>query len=134
SLIRPKRGFVPAASTKIHGLRFADVEHGPSWPEVVEQLLEAISGRRILAWNAPFDMRLCGQSSRAWGVGHALPGFECAMRAYAACRGSSSGSFRLERAASVEGVLVAGQSHRSADDARLTVSVLRRLQDHPKIA
>lgn len=131
TLIRPRSGFVPASSTRIHGLHFTDVEHGPTWPEAIDGLLEAVAGKRVVAWNAPFDMRLCVQSSRAWGIAHPLPGFECAMRAYTACRGISSGAFRLERAASVEGVLVAPQSHRSADDARLTVAVLRRLFEQP---
>ncbi|HZJ08589.1 MAG TPA: 3'-5' exonuclease, partial [Trueperaceae bacterium] len=128
SLVQPKRGYVPAASTRIHGLSYGDVVNAPTWPEVVEELFQVVSGYRLLAWNASFDERLCAQSSRAWGLAHPLPGFECAMRAYANCRGVGSGALRLERAASVEGVLAAGQSHRSADDARLTVSVLRCLQ------
>ena len=134
SLVRPRRGFVPAAATKIHGLRFEDVATAPSWPQAVEGLVSAVAGHRLFAWNAPFDMRLCVQSSRAWGVEHPLPGFECAMRAYATSRGASSGSFRLERAATIEGVMIGGQTHRSADDARLTAAVLRRLQAFPQSA
>lgn len=134
SLVRPKGGFVPAASTRIHGLSYRHVASAPTWPEVMESLFTVISGHRLLAWNAGFDERLCAQSSRAWGVMHPLPGFECAMRAYAACRGVGSGSFRLQRAASVEGVLLDSQAHRSADDARLTVSVLRCLQRSPAYA
>lgn len=128
SLVRPKSGYVPAASTRIHGLSFGDVAEAPSWPEVMESLFPVISGHRLFAWNAVFDERMSVQSSRAWGVEHPLPGFECAMRAYTACRGVASGSLRLERAAAVEGVLLDRQSHRSAADARLTASVLRCLQ------
>lgn len=127
SRLRPRRGAVPAASTRIHGLTMADLQTAPSWPDVLDELHKAVSGNRILAWNALFDERLSVQTSRAWAVPHPLPGFECAMRAYAYARGVGSGSFKLERAASVEGVLVAGQSHRSADDARLTLAVLKSL-------
>lgn len=127
SRLWPRRGTVPAASTRIHGLTIEDLEGAPSWPDVLDDLHTAVAGHRILAWNAPFDERLSVQSSRAWAVPHPLPGFECAMRAYAYTRGVGSGSFKLERAATVEGVLVAGQTHRSADDARLTLAVLKSI-------
>lgn len=128
SLVRPRSGRVPSASTRVHGLTYHDVAAAPTWPEVVEELFTVVAGHRLFAWNASFDERLSAQSSRSWGVPHPLPGFECAMRAYAACRGVGNGSLRLERAASVEGVLLEHQSHRSADDARLTLAVLRSLQ------
>lgn len=134
SLVRPKRGFVPAASTRIHGIHYRDVADAPTWPDVMDRLFDVVSGHRLFAWNAGFDERLCAQSSRAWQVPHPLPGFECAMRAYATCRGVGAGSLALQRAALVEGVLAKGQSHRSADDARLAVSVLRRLQRSAAIA
>ncbi len=127
SLVRPKRGYVPAQATRIHGLTWDDLAAAPSWPEVVDALADALLGYRVLAWNAPFDERLAAQSSRAWSVEHPLPGFECAMRAYAVCRGVSSGGVRLVRAAAIEGVLVGDQSHRSAGDAALTLAVLRAL-------
>lgn len=128
SLVQPRSGRVPAASTRIHGLTFHDVATAPTWPDVVEQLTTAVAGHRLFAWNSSFDERMSVQSSRAWGVPHPLPGFECAMRAYAACRGIGSGSLRLERAAFVEGVALEHQSHRSADDARLTLAVLKCLR------
>ena len=127
SRVWPRAGAVPRESTRVHGLTIDDLTGSPRWPEILNALHEAVAGHRILAWNAPFDERLSVQSSRAWGVPHPLPGFECAMRAYAYGRGVGSGSFKLERAASVEGVLGAGQSHRSADDAKLTLAVLRSL-------
>ncbi len=134
SLVRPRSGRVPAASTRIHGLTFSDVARAPTWPEVVDRLHSVVAGHRVFAWNAGFDERLSVQSSRAWALPHPLPGFECAMRAYAACRGIGSGSMRLERAASVEGVLRSGQAHRSADDARLTLAVLNCLRRSPAAA
>jgi len=127
SRVWPRSGVVPREATRVHGLSIEDLEGAPRWPEVLDTLHAAVSGHRLLAWNAPFDERLSVQSSRAWGVPHPLPGFECAMRAYAYGRGVGSGSFKLERAASIEGVLTGGQTHRSADDAKLTLAVLRSL-------
>lgn len=131
SRLWPRRGAVPAASTRVHGLTIEDLDGAPRWPDILDELHRVVAEHRILAWNAPFDERLSVQSSRAWGVPHPLPGFECAMRAYAFGRGVGTGSFRLERAASVEGVLAARQSHRSADDAKLTLAVLNSLHRRP---
>ena len=125
SLVRPKLGRVPAAAARIHGLTWQRLCGAPTWPEVVDDLADALAGRRVLAWNAAFDERLVVQSSRAWAIPRPLPGFECAMRAYAVCRGVGSGGLRLSRAAVVEGVLAGSQSHRGGADAALTLAVLR---------
>lgn len=128
SRVWPRSGAVPAASTRIHGLTIDDLAGAPRWPELLDSLHAALVGRRVLAWNAPFDERLSVQTSRAWGIAHPLPSFECAMRAYAYGRGIGTGSFKLARAASVEGVLLGDQAHRGAADARLTLAVLHSLQ------
>lgn len=127
SKVWPRSGRVPAAATRVHGLRLEDLEGAPTWPEVLLQLERELEGRRVLAWNAPFDERMARQSSRAWSLVPRLPPFECAMRGYAYARGIGSGSFRLERAALVERVLTGQQEHRSLGDARLTLAVLRRV-------
>lgn len=123
----PHQGRVPAASSRVHGLVLADLEGSPTWPEVLQELERLLSGRRVLAWNAPFDQRMALQSSRKWRLEQRLPPFECAMRAYAYARGVGSGRMRLERAASVEQVLVGRQAHRSLGDASLTLAVLKQL-------
>ena len=127
SFVRPKLGRMPAGAARVHGLSWDDVSGAPTWPEVVEDLADVLSGRRVLAWNASFDERLVVQSSRAWRLPHPLPGFECAMRAYAVCRGVGAGGLRLSRAAAVEGVLGGTQAHRGGADAALTVAVLRAI-------
>ncbi len=123
----PHQGRVPAASSRVHGLVLADLEGAPTWPEVLAELERLLSGRRVLAWNAPFDQRMALQSSRKWHLEQRLPSFECAMRGYAYARGVGSGRMRLERAASVEQVLAGAQEHRSLGDAQLTLAVLKQL-------
>lgn len=129
TLVYPRSGAVPSGATHIHGLTLDDLEGAPTWPQVLPELRELLAGRRVLAWNAPFDERMLQQSSRLWRVGHGLPAFECAMRAYALARGIASGRSKLARAAAEQGLLDGPQRHRSADDARLTLEVLRRLVD-----
>jgi len=128
SKVFPRSGHVPAAATRVHGYTIDDLRGAPSWPEVMIELERHLEGRRVFAWNAPFDERMVAQSTRRWRLTSAVGGFECAMRTYSAVRGVR-GSLRLERAAQIEGVLVGGgQSHTSVDDARLTLAVMRRLR------
>lgn len=127
TLIWPRSGGVPQGATRVHGLTIDDLAGAPTWPEALEELRSALQGRRVLAWNAPFDERMVQQSSRAWRMRSGLPAFECAMRAYAFARGMRSGRSKLAEAAAEEGVSTAAQSHRSVDDARLTLAVLTSL-------
>lgn len=131
SLVRPKSARIQPAAQRVHGLSASDLSTAPRWPEVLAKLLVALDGRRVLAWNAPFDERLAIQTSKAWRLPHDLPPFECAMRAYARCRGVGHGAMGLQRAASVEGVMAGNQAHRGAEDAQLVVALLRRLLDAP---
>lgn len=127
SLVWPRSGRVPEGATRVHGLTLADLDGAPTWPAVLPRLEALLHGRRVLAWNAPFDERMLRQSSRLWGLRHDLPAFECAMRAYALARGVGSGRRKLAVAATEVGALNGAQSHRSTDDARLTLAVLASL-------
>lgn len=127
SKVWPRSGRVPPASTRVHGLRLDDLRGAPTWPELVLELERHLDGRRVLAWNAPFDERMARQTSRLWSLSPMLPPFECAMRGYAVVRGVGSG-MRLERAAQVERVLTQSQQHRSLDDAALVLAVLKSVR------
>lgn len=125
----PRSGRVPASATRVHGLTIDDLRGAPSWPELLLELERTLEGRRVLAWNAPFDERMIQQSSRRWSLVPQLPRFECAMRGYSLARGIGRGAIRLERAALVERVLTAPQSHRSLGDAQLVLAVLKSLAE-----
>lgn len=129
TLVRPRRAVMHPAASRVNRLSAADLRDAPRWPEVSARLHECIDGRRVLAWNAAFDERLVLQSSRAWGAPHDLPPFECAMHAYAHCRGVGRGAVGLQRAAVIEGVARAARAHRGAEDARLVIAVLEHLRD-----
>jgi len=128
TLVRPQAGVIPAAVTRIHGISSADVRDAPSFADIYDALLGVTAGKRILAWNAPFDERMVRQSATLWGRRERIDPFECAMRAYAQARGLPGGRAKLERAAIETGVLSAAtQRHRAIDDALLTLQVLMRV-------
>jgi DNA polymerase-3 subunit epsilon len=128
TLVKPKAGMIPATVSRIHGIRTEDVRDAPSFSEIYDTLLAVTAGRRIVAWNAPFDERMVRQSATLWERNERIGAFTCAMRAYAAARGLAGGRAKLERAAAETGVLgAANQRHRSIDDALLTLQVLMRV-------
>lgn len=55
TLINPLRN-VPEESTKVHGLRAADLSLAPTFDEVAKHLIKVFQGQKILAHNADFDM------------------------------------------------------------------------------
>ena len=127
TLVRPQAGAIPSGATRVHGITMRDVRDAPTWDEVHDEVLRITHGRRVLAWNAPFDERMVRQSATRWGRRERLGGFECAMLAYARARNLRFGRCALERAAAEMGVLTSGgQRHRSSDDARLSLQVLMR--------
>ncbi len=127
TLVRPKAGVVPPAATRVHGLTMADLAKAPTWDEVHDTVLRLVAGRRVLAWNAPFDERMVRQSATLWGRRERIRGFECAMQAYARACGLRFNRAKLARAAAEMDVLdPIGQRHRSCDDARLSLKVLMR--------
>ena len=127
TLVRPRSGTVPTAATRVHGITMDDLLDAPTWDEIHGEVLRVSEGRRVIAWNAPFDERMVRQSATGWGRRERIRGFECAMLAYARARGLRFGRAKLVRAAADMGVLEpAGQRHRSCDDARLSLKVLMR--------
>ena len=127
SLVRPRAGRIPPGATAVHGIAMDHLVDAPTFTEVYDAVLDVAGGRRVIAWNAPFDERMVRQSATAWGRRERLRGFECAMRAYALARGLRHGRAKLERAAVETGLLLGRpQAHRSTDDALLTLHVLMR--------
>ncbi|MDQ3512045.1 MAG: 3'-5' exonuclease, partial [Chloroflexota bacterium] len=57
TLVRP-HGHIPPDASRIHGIYARHVADAPSWGEVQPRLCEALAGRRVVVYNAPYD----------WGV------------------------------------------------------------------
>ncbi|MFE1270555.1 exonuclease domain-containing protein [Streptomyces sp. NPDC058758] len=54
TLVNPQMP-IPQASTFIHGITDGMVESAPVFDAVLGQLTEALRGRRVIGWSAPFD-------------------------------------------------------------------------------
>ncbi len=86
TLVRPRHR-IPAAATRIHGIHDEHVVSAPTWPEVVDELVAVLHGRRVVVYNAAFDRRMVNQCCAHHGLPLVAADWSCAMMAYAAFHG-----------------------------------------------
>jgi DNA polymerase-3 subunit epsilon len=105
----------------VHGITTGDLVGAPSFGDIVQDLLSRLSGRVIVAHNAPFDVAfLQAETVRAgiaWGPIEGL----CSMQVLQGLRITKSRSLNeccLELGLSV------GREHVALDDARAVASIL----------
>lgn len=132
TLVKPSRPFNDFnEAAQIHGIRYAELENAPSWPQVQERLLEIIRDKTILIYNAAFDTRLMNQSARAHGGGSIEYPAVCLMQLYskwfARQYGGSIRRHRQVEAAAHCGVDT-GRAHRALDDCRTALGIWRYMR------
>ncbi|MGH2616974.1 MAG: exonuclease domain-containing protein [Thermomicrobiales bacterium] len=120
SLVQPNR-HIPADATAVHGITDADVEDAPAWCDLHEEVLNVLTGRRIVVDNVIFDRQMVNQACDRYSLDEPAADWECAMRRYAGFHGSWDARKRwyrfqkLERAVLAFGAEPGG--HRAAADA-----------------
>ncbi|MCV6429399.1 MULTISPECIES: 3'-5' exonuclease [Pseudomonas] len=129
---------IPDEASAIHGISNDDVADAPTWIQVFDQFKSLVSGRRVVIYNADYDVRLVYQTSLASGIAdgdlHASLGrsAECAMLAYAEHFGDWN-EYRqqwrwqkLVNAASQCGIAPVG-AHRALADCLMTLGVIKAM-------
>lgn len=135
TLIKPLNP-IPSGVTAIHGITNEMVADAPCWPAVYHRVMDLISSRPLVIYNADYDLRMLDQTSalyslRGWGYG--FINVWCAMNAYAEFYGEwddHRGKYRWQRlgnAAAQQGVIVEGKSHRALADCRMTLGLLKAM-------
>lgn len=79
TLVNPRR---PMAATEIHGITEDDVARAPTFSDIVGDLVDAVSGCCLAAYNAVFDMAILRRELRQLDIDRPLPHL-CIMGAYA---------------------------------------------------
>jgi DNA polymerase-3 subunit epsilon len=75
TLVNPRR---PVAATEIHGITDADVRDAPTFDSIAGNLVDAIAGSVVAAYNVYFDIKFLDYELRAAGLS-ALPPHICLM-------------------------------------------------------
>jgi len=123
TLVKPTRPIPPDAS-RIHHITDAMVAAAPTFAELAPRLYHIIGGKRVLIYNASFDMRLLRQSATAANTHWPAMTADCVMEAYSAWVGDWSdyhGNYRWQR--------LPGGDHSALGDCRATLDVLRRMAE-----
>jgi DNA polymerase-3 subunit epsilon len=136
TMVRPVAP-IPVEATRVHGITNDMVTDAPSWAELAGLVRDTLRDRRVVIYNAQYDLRLMMQSSEQAGVEHAWVNAlrtECAMMAYSEHAGDvnpKTGKFkwhRLTDAAMQCGVQPDG-AHRALADCRMTLGVLKHMAE-----
>lgn len=103
---------VPAEATAVHGITDQDLVDAPTWEHLAPQVEQLLTGRTVIAYNAPFDQgRLHAEQQ---SLGRATPGrWWCLMRARAAITNRPWQALH--------------GGHRAAGDCRAALAVLHDL-------
>lgn len=75
SLVNPRQ---PVTGTEIHGITDSDVRHAPTFQDIAGELLAAVDGCVVAAYNVYFDMKFLNFEMANAGVDHEPPHF-CLM-------------------------------------------------------
>ena len=131
-LIRPGRR-IPYEITRLTGIRDEMVAGSPSFRVAWEQsLAQQLGARSILAYNAPFDVRMLRQNiQRHCGLVWSPVGSDCLMRAYARYCGERQRrggyrSHRLSEACAQMGI-AHEHAHRALADCLVSARLLQAM-------
>ncbi|MEO8285024.1 MAG: 3'-5' exonuclease [Chloroflexota bacterium] len=94
TFLRPSRP-IPPAATAVNGIDDAAVVNAPTFVQAYKDLVKAIQGRVVVAYNAEFEQRMLVQTCLHYRLPVPQATWHCAMRAYAEMVGeeSPSGSY-----------------------------------------
>ena len=124
---------IPSVASAVHGIRDGDVAGSPSFKDIYIRLSSLLAGQAVIAYNMDFDWRLLQQTASRYGLPAMRTGKrDCAMKQYARFKGVRHSSGRnyvwhkLGAAVAQEGLPV-GEAHDALDDARMTLSLIRKM-------
>ena len=128
---------IPPDAMAVHGITEPMVANAPSWKETWPAIANVLDGRFVGMYNADFDLRMMKQTHNRYWLNWSLDDkqFFCVMKLYAAFYGQTSSygrGFRfhkLEAAGAACGIPLPN-SHRAADDARLTAALFQYIADY----
>lgn len=116
---------IPIEATQIHGITNDALKNEPQWPSVVDQLISAVNGRPLVAYNAPFDDRILKQTARAFGMDCSIEVNVCAMSLAAQFNKRENGRISLSSACKrFQLEWDGGNMHSAIADAKMTAKVV----------
>lgn len=137
TLVKPTAP-IPEDATRIHGITNEVVANAPTWPMIVDQFKAIVSGRKLVIYNADYDLRIIYQTNNRHELEPVFFGKEwsdadCAMLTYAEFYGQWDDYRngykwqRLGNAARQQNVVIEGKAHRALADCQMTLGVIKAM-------
>lgn len=117
----PPRKRINPAALAVHGIDREKLKGKRQWSEVFVDFKRHTAGKRLVAYNAEFDIRLIMQSCEAAGIAMARNEWFCAMDHFSSFVGEP-GAYGKPRRQKLPGA-----SHDAVADCRAVLGVLRRM-------
>lgn len=130
TLVCPAGEISPEAQA-VHGISFADTRYSPGFYQVLSDLIGIVHNRIVVAYNAPFDIRMIHQSAKRHGYAAPRMTSHCAMNNYARFHGEWDQKRNqwkwqsLANAAKQMGITVEGDAHRTLTDCQTTLKLIQ---------
>lgn len=137
TLVRTARP-IPAKATAIHGITNEMVSDAPTWSNIHMHVVNHLTGRNVVVYNATYDRKMMHQSGEKAGLPKTdwkqISTWWCAMDAFSEIYGEWNdyhGSYtwqRLSTAARYYRIPVA-DAHSALGDAKMTLAVCQKMAD-----
>jgi len=134
-LVKPTRP-IPSDATRIHGLTNLDVSEAPGWAEVAPRVVDILTGKDVVVYNAVYDRKIMHKSAEYAGIEKidwkVLSPWVCAMEAFAEFYGDWNDfhqSYRWQKlsfAADHCGVAVKN-AHDALGDVLMTLGIVKHM-------
>lgn len=137
-LVKPTRP-IPFDAQRIHGIGNDQVKGAPGWAEVAPRVVEILTGKDVIVYNAVYDRKMMHKSAEYAGIEKidwkALSPWYCAMEAYAEFYGEWNDyrqSFRWQKLsfAAQQCSVEVKNAHNALGDCLMTLGVVRYMQTH----
>ena len=114
---------IPSEATLIHGITNERLANAPKYDVVHRLLMDLLSGKKVITYNADFDIRMIYQSGKYYGyLPVILADWDCAMLQYAAFCGEWNeyhGSYRWQS--------LPGGDHSAHGDCKATLELIKTM-------
>jgi len=133
SMFKPNCPINPKAE-EIHGISLSSLQDAPKFSDQWHTIKNILFGKKVLIYNATFDLRMLNQTARLYGFDNLLTKFDthCIMKSYAKYNGvinPKTGNYcwvKLEQALINEGI-PSKQRHRATDDCLMTLALINKV-------
>ena len=140
SLVKPVLP-IPAEATAIHGISDQVVASAPTWPTIQPLVVDLITGKNVVVYNALYDRKMMHLSDEAAGLPRTdyrllAAGWACAMEWYAEHHGDWNDyhrSYRWQRltTAMEQQHLLIQDAHHALGDVLMTLALINHIVYHP---